>query len=236
MIPRRAMARAVGLAIALTAVACELTIGLDPYQAGCASDTKACPDAVTHVVKCVPVSDPDYGCTPTDCQSCTEAATPHIAPSQYQCSPTGNSCSPTGSTCPVPWQHCDTVHPYCESNSQMDDNNCGGCGMSFSCVATGVPPNAMALAKCVGGLCRVVTCAPNWADCDGSSENGCETALTPDNCYSCQQKGGAGVDAGGPCCKECYAGASGFPNVCPACKATGVCTATPGGPYPMACQ
>jgi hypothetical protein len=41
-------------------------------------------------------------------------------------------------------------------------------------------------ARCVNGACTAATCDPGWGDCNGKSEDGCETDLTlPTSCGSC---------------------------------------------------
>jgi hypothetical protein len=218
---RRILGKALAAAIAMTVVACELAVGLDPYTAGCPVGEKECPDVTTSVKKCVAANDPNYGCATSGCQACAQAAAgnspPRGIPTEYGCSTSG-LCVPNGSTCPGVWQHCDTFHPYCESNSQSDPANCGNCG--HACPASA--PNASALG-CVSGNCKVITCESGFADCDGDPGNGCEVQLGMSNCWSCPPL----TDAGAQCCRACYAGPEGFVQVCPACaKPTGTCNTT----------
>jgi hypothetical protein len=68
----------------------------------------------------------------------------------------------------------------CETNLTSDVSNCGSCG--------GIcPVPAHATAVCVGGVCGIGGCASGFADCNGSSADGCEVNLTSNhsNCGSC---------------------------------------------------
>jgi hypothetical protein len=67
----------------------------------------------------------------------------------------------------------------CEANLLTDRNNCGACGNA--CVA---PPNGMA--ACSSGVCSYACLAP-YADCNGSTTDGCETDTANDvnNCGGC---------------------------------------------------
>lgn len=53
---------------------------------------------------------------------------------------------------------------------QTDPQNCGGCGRT--CVVPG------AESACTDGACAIARCALGAADCNGSAEDGCETAIT----------------------------------------------------------
>ncbi len=57
----------------------------------------------------------------------------------------------------------------CESPTDSDPNNCGGCGTV--CMQTN------STASCSGGICHF-TCAPGYVDLDGDPSNGCEYACT----------------------------------------------------------
>ncbi len=69
----------------------------------------------------------------------------------------------------------------CEVSIATDVHNCGLCGRICGSV-----PNATSVG-CVNGECRVLACAPGYADCDLVYSNGCEvntnTSLT--HCGSC---------------------------------------------------
>jgi len=63
-----------------------------------------------------------------------------------------------------------------------DPKNCGGCGVQCA-------PDHVVAAACVNMSCSYSQCAPNYADCDGLLQNGCETE-TDFDLYNC---GGCGV-------------------------------------------
>jgi hypothetical protein len=57
--------------------------------------------------------------------------------------------------------------------------NCGACGNACRL------PNAVPI--CSDAICRVGTCNPSFADCDGAAPNGCESDSRSDlrNCGGC---------------------------------------------------
>ena len=60
--------------------------------------------------------------------------------------------------------------------------DCGGCGVSCG----GLP---RASATCERGSCEVETCEDGFGDCDATSDNGCEQALTSlEHCGTCDQE------------------------------------------------
>jgi hypothetical protein len=79
----------------------------------------------------------------------------------------------------------------CETNSTDDAANCGACGVVC-------PPGANASPTCFVSKCSFA-CQPNWGDCDGVPDNGCETNLLTDNnnCGSCNFR--CEGDGGTPC-------------------------------------
>jgi len=67
---------------------------------------------------------------------------------------------------------CDRDHGNgCEVSLVDDANNCGRCG--HECAA------ANAETGCLGGVCRVIHCAPGFCDSDDDPANGCELAARP---------------------------------------------------------
>ena len=56
----------------------------------------------------------------------------------------------------------------CEAVLADDGQNCGVCGVQCHV------PNAVS--GCLGGACRLISCAPGYCDTDDNPENGCETA------------------------------------------------------------
>jgi hypothetical protein len=79
----------------------------------------------------------------------------------------------------------------CETNTTDDGANCGACGVVC-------PPGANAAPTCFVSKCSFA-CQPNWGDCDGVPDNGCETNLLVDNnnCGACNNK--CDADSGTPC-------------------------------------
>jgi hypothetical protein len=68
----------------------------------------------------------------------------------------------------------------CEVDLRTDVANCGACGTGCMML-----PNATG--ACKTGHCAIGMCNPGFADCDGLSANGCETAVSSDirNCGAC---------------------------------------------------
>lgn len=73
-----------------------------------------------------------------------------------------------------------------------DANHCGGCNIDCS--------RPSAVTECAAGGCALVSCAPDYEDCDGDLDNGCEQFTREDenNC------GGCGV-----ACTDCQSCSSG---------------------------
>jgi hypothetical protein len=73
----------------------------------------------------------------------------------------------------------------CEANSNIDQNNCGGCGSSNShFVCAGAPH--VTTASCTNGTCGASTCAPTFIDCNGDKSVGglgCECGAS-DACHT----------------------------------------------------
>ncbi len=77
----------------------------------------------------------------------------------------------------------------CETNTNGDPNNCGGCGTVCNI------PNAQA--ACVVGACLIAQCNFGFGNCDGNAQNGCETSVAndPQNCGACSQPCVSGPNA-----------------------------------------
>jgi hypothetical protein len=112
----------------------------------------------------------------------------------------GGVCTPT---CASTWTSCDgDPRNGCETNTNVDVNNCGACGT--------VCENAGGSVSCSGGQCHP-GCAQGYADCDGNSANGCESAVMTDvaHCGSCAvhclNGHGTTTCAGGACLPSCAA-------------------------------
>ena len=87
-------------------------------------------------------------------------------------------CMPLGENEPLPerLQNCSPGTADCDRNPANgcetvladDAQNCGVCGVQCSALN--------ADSACLGGTCRLLSCAPGYCDSDGEPENGCETA------------------------------------------------------------
>ena len=65
----------------------------------------------------------------------------------------------------------------CEVDTMTDPNHCGACGTVCS--------NAHGTTTCASGVCNPI-CNPDFFDCDGNPDNGCETAFIDDGtCVAC---------------------------------------------------
>lgn len=108
--------------------------------------------------------------------------------------------------CAAPFEDCDrVVSNGCEQNTQTSAQHCGGCD-----VACPIPANAVA--ECLAGSCGY-SCVTPFADCDGRTENGCEsnTLTTPEHCGVCGQVCPEPANA----VSTCSAGSCGFTCVAP---------------------
>jgi hypothetical protein len=72
----------------------------------------------------------------------------------------------------------------CSTNTNTDNNNCGGCGSTCTANTCGGAGQHVATAACSGGSCGIVACLGNWQDTDLSCADGCECALStvPSTC------------------------------------------------------
>ncbi|HWZ89664.1 MAG TPA: hypothetical protein VNW92_12460 [Polyangiaceae bacterium] len=107
------------------------------------------------------------------------------------CGKCGNVCDTTSgsakcttgvcgvSNCKAGLGDCDSNPNDCETNTTNDVNNCGGCGV-VCVIPNGVP-------SCVSSVCKVGSCNPGFADCNGIAKDGCETNIASDvkNCGAC---------------------------------------------------
>ena len=90
---------------------------------------------------------------------------------------TGGAC--VIDSCQVGFEDCNS-DPYdgCETQTDSDILNCGGCGLSCGDATTSG-------ASCAGGSC-IFSCRPEFLDCDGLASNGCEEPVVSDlNCGAC---------------------------------------------------
>ena len=98
--------------------------------------------------------------------------------------------------CSDGWGDCDGEDATgCETDLRTLAN-CGDCGSSCT-VPSGEP-------TCVTGTCAINSCDPNRADCNGDTNDGCETdLLTLENCGACDRlcdpPNGVGACSAGAC-------------------------------------
>ncbi|MBI5527152.1 MAG: hypothetical protein HY897_12525 [Deltaproteobacteria bacterium] len=72
------------------------------------------------------------------------------------------------SSCSPGFVDCDgSFSNGCETNTNLDIDNCGGCGKPCE-------PEHVANALCTSGTCRYDVCLEQFLDADGKVENGCE--------------------------------------------------------------
>jgi Cellulose binding domain len=109
-------------------------------------------------------------------------------------------------SCGTAYGSCDgDPNTGCEAVFANDTNNCGACGAA--CQANHTSSN-----NCVGAACAPM-CLANYADCDTSRVNGCETPTSsdPNNCGGCKvqcltQNATGTMCASGACVPSCNDG------------------------------
>jgi len=133
--------------------------------------------------------------TVSDCGECDHAC--QFAHAGASC--LGGSC--VMGACDMYFKDCDNLaNTGCEIFYMDDEQNCGDC--NIRCLyanGTGI---------CLGGVCRLDTCLPDFQDCDANELNGCEANLLTDpmNCNGC---GNDCPSAGGtPVCEDGSCGVS----------------------------
>ena len=174
---------------------CEDDIRLDPANCGgcgelCQSTTRAdveCQEGTCVVTRCKTGfascgSKPVQACdtdTRTDVDNCGGCGVrcPFVA-TQRAC-----AASVCGSqACDAQHADCDAAVPGCETDLQKDPLHCGGCATPCS----NSLPNVVSVV-CDKGKCLIGQCAPGYAHCDVTINNGCESRLDSDinNCGGC---------------------------------------------------
>src|SRR5262249_18563006 len=92
-------------------------------------------------------------------------------------------------TCDYGWDDCNSdAKDGCETNVAGGTRNCGGCGLACANASR-------ARVGCVNAQCRLLSCDPGFADCDGVVVNGCEVNTGGDvsNCGACGMKCAQGL-------------------------------------------
>ncbi|MBX3206716.1 MAG: hypothetical protein KF764_16725 [Labilithrix sp.] len=110
-----------------------------------------------------------------------------------------NACIQT--ECPAPFATCEGTRGLCTVDLRSDVDHCGACDSPCPRTTTKTPWSYV----CSEGKCQMA-CAPFYADCNGSTADGCETSVRSDpaNCGAC-----------GAACAEgviCWKGACGCPS------------------------
>lgn len=94
---------------------------------------------------------------------------------------------------------CDAGKIFCNGDCvdpQTDDQNCSTCGIDCPREGDGSPLADHTYFGCGKAECGHVKCENGWNDCDGKSDNGCETSLMSEtDCGSC----GHACDPGQSC-------------------------------------
>ncbi|HKO50836.1 MAG TPA: hypothetical protein VJV79_24115 [Polyangiaceae bacterium] len=143
-------------------------------EQGCAE--AACDDRVINGDE----SDIDCGGPAPECARCV-AGQSCLTPSDC----VGNECNAgtCAISCAAGTANCDgKPENLCETNLRTDADHCGDCATACSL--------SNAAASCVGGVCRVESCTPPFADCNGQPADGCEVNTKTDvaNCGACAAK------------------------------------------------
>jgi len=114
--------------------------------------------------------------SPSECGTGTGGGTCRTCPA-----PTGSgSATCSGDNCGI---SCASGFHACGATTCASNTSPSTCGTACTpCSAANV-----ATSGCSGGACTVATCSPNYADCDSSFSNGCETNLETSNanCGTC---------------------------------------------------
>lgn len=187
---------------------CEVDLTAD--RRNCGACGNACPPNASRSIyeciegRCVMACDayaydcdgiPDNGCEVTGlnndhCGACGNKCTDPDKPCVQQ----GFSPLDVGCGCPEGKLYCPTPFPRCV-DPNLDDNNCGGCGVVCDPSGDGDPPHETAYFGCYAGACGQLKCKPGRGNCDGNLANGCETnTRTADNCGGCGLSCAAGQD------------------------------------------
>jgi hypothetical protein len=135
----------------------------------CDAGTKLCGSS------CVPIDDPGFGCSATECTPCPLAGAlmfcMNLSCKLDECLPGRENCDGDESN-------------GCEVQLATDLQHCGACNNACSTVN--------GTSTCTAGAC-VLTCDADFANCDNNPDNGCESSLTTNlHCGTCAKKCGTG--------------------------------------------
>lgn len=169
-----------------------LTVG-SIFVFACVGDTatppaSTNPDSSTCAKQCSGVcasgTDPATGCGGAACDPCPTKA---HQPATCQ----AGACAL--GACDKGYAGCNSAVPGCETATDTDPKNCGGC--NIVCGATNTTTVA-----CTSGQCAY-TCSGNFAHCSKDPSSGCETDLGLDklNCGACGHSCQGGACAAGTC-------------------------------------
>lgn len=178
---------------------------------GCETDTRADPRNCGGCgVMCATLPNAQVGCLDGACvvamcndgydscdrQSPILACQTNLNTDEYNCGDCATVCPPvaglartcvlgqcSSKPCDTRWKDCNAkATDGCETDTQQDGQNCGGCNVRCSPSPT---PNSQY--TCQQGSCVFSACAPGYGDCNNSLADGCEVnvATTAANCGAC---------------------------------------------------
>lgn len=149
---------------------------LTRFDAGALASTPAvgaaCPPATKSCAgQCVPLEQPQFGCSSRACSACQVSnATP-------RCNQQGGC---DIAVCYQAFDNCDgDVSNGCETNVRTDPDHCGSC--QHRC------PELPHAQRGCGDVCTIWRCATGYRDCNGTVSDGCEVSVSNDsrNCGHC---------------------------------------------------
>jgi len=155
-----------------------------------------------------------------NCGSC--GTTCSVANGTPNCDGTDCGIAACDSSAGETWADCDDSYVSgCEVNTETNKFHCGGCnpdapapGAGTNCTdITSDLSKQVEEVGCDATACTIVTCKPNFADCNGIFADGCEVDVTSnkDHCGGCTS-GPTTTWDGGFLCDSLYANGSGACN------------------------